>query len=205
VAVLALGCGAALAGDDANEEPSGIAAPSTASDPLKQIIGAGGLRSKIEQAGLRFTFTYYGDAFANPLGGVKQGAGYDGRFGIIVDADLEKLMGWSGAQFHASVHQVHGSQFSATNLQNFMTVSGIEAPPSTRLFNLWIEQAIGSGASLRVGQITAGQEFLVSPNAALFLNSTFGWPLLPAQDLPSGGPAYPEATPGARLAVKLSD
>jgi porin len=167
---------------------------------LKRITDPGGLRTRLEQEGIQFTFTYYGDLFANASGGVKRGPGYDGRFGTIIDADLEKLAGWSGAKFHASFHQIHGSEFSAVNLENLMTVSGIEAAPSTRLFNLWIEQKLGSYGDLRVGQFTAAQEFLVSQNANLFVNSTFGWPVLNAQDLPSGGPAYPEATPGVRLA-----
>jgi porin len=144
-------------------------------------------------------FTYYGDLFDNPSGGVRQGAGYDGRFGLIVDVDLAQLAGWSGAKLHASFHQIHGTQFSAGHLDNLATVSGIEAPPSTRLFNLWIEQQLGRQFNLRVGQFTAAQEFLVSQNAGLFVNATFGWPVLAAQDLPSGGPSYPEATPGARL------
>lgn len=172
---------------------------------LRQITDVGGIRAALEKAGVRFAFTYYGDAFANPVGGVKQGIGYDGRFGTIIDADLEKILGWQGASFHASIHQIHGTQFSATNLSNLMTVSGIEAPPSTRLFNLWIEQTIGGGLNLRIGQFTAAQEFLTSANANLFVNSTFGWPMAAAQDLPSGGPAYPEATPGLRLAWTPSD
>jgi len=168
-------------------------------DAWKQITDPGGFRSRLEQAGLQFTFTYYGDALGNLSGGAKQGIGYSGRFGTVVDADFEKLVGWSGAAFHASIHQIHGSGLSANNLENLMVVSGIEAPASSRLFNLWIEQKLGSNTNLRLGQITAAQEFLVSQNANLFVNSTFGWPALPAQDLPSGGPAYPEATPGARL------
>src|SRR5499427_3359045 len=168
-------------------------------DVLRQLTDPGGLRSKLERAGLQLTFTYYGDAFGNPSGGVTQGLGYDGRFGTIIDADLEKLAGWSGASFHASIHQIHGTQFSVGNLQNLAVVSGIEAPLSTRLFNLWIEQKIGNEINVRLGQFSAAQEFLVSQNASLFVNSTFGWPVLPAQDLPSGGPAYPEATPAARL------
>ncbi len=168
-------------------------------DAWKQITDPGGFRSRLEQAGLQFTFTYYGDALGDLSGGAKQGIGYSGRFGIVVDADFEKLVGWSGAAFHASIHQIHGSGLSANNLENLMVVSGIEAPASSRLFNLWIEQKLGSNTNLRLGQITAAQEFLVSQNANLFVNSTFGWPTLPAQDLPSGSPAYPEATPGARL------
>jgi len=45
----------------------------------------------------------------------------------------------------------------------------------------------------------------VSQNAALFVNTTFGWPTLPAEDLPSGGPTYPEATPAARIAYSPDD
>lgn len=200
-AVLAAPC-AALASDD-RLQPETLQGSLQQTLPayLRQMTDWGGLRSKLEQQGLKFTFTYYGDGFANPAGGVKEGFGYDGRFGTIVDADLDKLWGWSGATFHASIHQIHGTQYSATNLDNLMTVSGVEAPPSTRLFNLWIEQTLGDQVNLRLGQFTAAQEFMVSDNANLFLNATFGWPALPAQDLPSGGPAYPEATPGIRLQI----
>jgi hypothetical protein len=172
---------------------------------LRQITDTAGFRSRLEQDGVKFTFSYYGDAFANPTGGVKQGPGYDGRFGTIIDADLQKLIGWSGATVHASIHQIHGTQFSAVNLDNLMLVSGIEAPTSTRLFNLWIEQQFANQLNLRVGQFTAAQEFMVSDNADLFVNSTFGWPLLASADLPSGGPNYPEATPGARLQIAVTD
>ena len=57
---------------------------------------------RLEQAGLQFTFTYYGDGFANPWGGVSQGVGYAGRLGTLVDADLERLVDLSGASLYAS-------------------------------------------------------------------------------------------------------
>lgn len=189
-----MSAGAALA-DDAAPLPQWLTPP----DMLRQLTDPGGLRSRLDQAGLKFSFSYFGDAFWNPTGGVKLGQGYDGRFAAIVDADLDKLAGWWGATFHASVHQIHGTQFSATDLQNLMLVSSVEAAPSTRLFNLWIEQKIGSQATLRVGQFTAAQEFLISEVANLFVNSTFGWPELPGQNLPSGGPNWPEGTLGARV------
>jgi porin len=206
VAIIAVGAIAVPRAGAARD--AAIQLPATQLPPpqtLRQITDLGGLRSRLEQAGLTFTFTYYGDAFANPAGGLKQGAGYDGRFGIIIDGDIEKLAGWSGAAVHASIHQIHGTQFSAENIDNLMTVSGIEAPPSIRLFNLWIEQKFGSAVNLRFGQFSAAQEFLVSQSAGLFVNSTFGWPVLTAQNLPSGGPAYPEATPGVRLTFTPND
>jgi porin len=50
-----------------------------------------------------------------------------------------------------------------------------------------------------LGQFTAAQEFAISPTAGLFVNSTFGWPNILAQALPSGGPAYPVGALGARF------
>jgi porin len=190
--------------DDRNGQDFTPAALAAVPDELRQLTDWNGARSGLEQAGVQFTFTYYGDAFGNPTGGVMQGPGYDGRFAAIMDADLEKLAGWFGGTFHASFHQIEGTQFSAMNLDNLMTVSGIEAPPANRLFNLWLGQDFGNAVNLRVGQFTAGQEFVVSDDANLFINSTFGWPAIFGVDMPSGGPNYPEATPGARLQFSLT-
>ncbi len=140
---------AIAAGDAPNQ--TWLSAP----EALRQLTDPGGWRTQLEQAGLKFTFSYYGDALGNPSGGVVQGLGYDGRFGQIIDADLEKLTGWSGATFHAGIHEIFGTQFSANHVQSLATVSGVEAPPSVRLFNLWIEQKIGSDVNVRFGQFTA--------------------------------------------------
>jgi porin len=194
---------AARAGD--GKAQAAVDLPQSVPAILYQLTDVGGLRSRLEKQGLSFIFSLYGDAFDNPSGGVKQGPGYDGRFAAIMDGDLQKLAGWSGAKFHASVHGIFGTQFSVANLDNLMLVSSVEAPTTIRLFNLWIEQDLAKGVSLRAGQFTAAQEFIVSKNADLFVNSTFGWPMLNTQNLPSGGPNYPEAALGARLQVTFND
>jgi porin len=145
--------------------------------------------------------TYGSDLNAIVSGGERRGAQYLGRIGIVADADLDRLLGWNGATAHISVHQIHGRGLSQQRVGNLLTVSGLEAEPALRLFNLWVQQSIGAHATLRVGQFTAGQEFAISDTAAVFVNSTFGWPGSFATDLPSGGPAYPVAAPGMRLAV----
>jgi porin len=196
----------ARAADNADQRLS-ISNQETASSPdiWSQVRDLGGLRSALQNLGVQITFSYYGETFGNPLGGARQGLIYQGRLGTIVDADLQKLMGWSDAVLHASIHQIHGQGLSTNSIGNLMAVSGIEAPATTRLFNLWIEQKLGPHMTLRVGQITAAQELFVSQNANLFVNSTFGWPAITALDLPGGGPAYPEATPGARLKITPND
>lgn len=180
--------------------------PLTYSAHLRRIADSNAVRSKLEREGLKLTFTYYGDAFTNPAGGVRQGFGDYGRFGANIDGDLEKLAGWSGTSFHASIQQIDQTNFGSQNIGNLMSVSslGIGASASTRLFHLWIERKLPHRISLRVGQLTAG-EFFASKNANLFVNSTFGWPVISTQDLPSGGPAYPEATPGVRVQFTPTD
>jgi porin len=198
-AVLAAAAGAMLQSAALADDAAPLWPWLSPDEALRQLTDPGGLRTRLEQAGVQFNLNYFGGAFWNPVGGIKQGQGYDGRFAAIMDADLDKLVGWSGATFHVSLHQIHGTQFGATDLQSLAEVSGVEAPPSTRLFNLWIEQKIGSQTTLRVGQFTAAQEFLVSDVANLFVNATFGWPVLPSQNLPSGGPNWPEGALGARV------
>jgi porin len=158
--------------------------------------------SSVGDRGLNLAVTYYGDAFDDMAGGLETGSTYEGRLGLIIDADLGSLVGWDGATAHASIHQIHGQGITPDHVGALMTVTGIEAEPTTRLFNLWVEQKFGDKVAVRVGQFTAGQEFFLSSNAVLFVNSTFGWPAILAQDLPSGGPAYPLATPGVRLSYK---
>ncbi len=175
------------------------------SNMLAQMRSLGGLRPVLADAGVNIIFSYYGEMLSNPVGGVRQGLIYDSRLGVLIDGDLDKLFGWSGATLHASIHQISGEGLSAGFVGNLMTVSSIEAPATIRLFNLWVEQKVGDDATLRIGQITASQEFFISRNANLFVNSTFGWPLIVTENLPSGGPAYPEATPGMRLRFKPSE
>src|SRR4029079_12302596 len=54
-------------------------------------------------------------------------------------------------------------------------------------------------------QLPADTEFLLSDGGAFFLNGTWGWASLAAADLPGGGPAYPLATPGVRVAITPND
>jgi porin len=73
---------------------------------------------------------------------------------------------------------------------------------STRLHDMWFQQEfLDHQISLRVGQIALDDEFYISQYSAGFVSSSFGCPDILSTDLPSGGPCYPFAVPGARLRV----
>jgi porin len=166
----------------------------------------GGTRSALEDRGIVLGGDSINEVLGNVSGGTKTGAIYDGRLELFATLDLDKLFSWPDATFHVNAYQTHGRGLSANYLGgNLMTASNIEAARSTRLFDLWIEQLLFAGAlSVRGGQIAADDEFFTSLYAGNFINGTFGWPAIMANDLPSGGQAYPLATPGLRLAYVAS-
>jgi porin len=165
----------------------------------------GGYRQQLSDAGIILGADEIVDALGNPVGGQKQGEAFEGRFEVFANIDLAATLGWNGASLHANAYQIHGKGLSADDIGNILTVSNIGATPATRLFTLWLQQSLfDERVSIRLGQIAADDEFFVSQYAALFINSTFGWPAILGINLPSGGPAYPLATPGARVKIALS-
>nr|WP_210336452.1 carbohydrate porin [Rhodomicrobium vannielii] len=161
-------------------------------------------RAALAAKGVTYGINYIGEGWGNS-GGAYQGATYMGRLEMLVDADLEKLWGAKGLSFHVNGYQIHGEALEKYLGGPLMTISSIEALPSSRLFELWLEQKFGERVSLRAGQLAIDSEFFISATAANFINATFGWATIWAQDLPNGANAYPLATPGVRLKLDISD
>jgi porin len=165
----------------------------------------GGLRKKLEDAGVTFAVNEQSELWANLKGGIRTGATHNGLTTPSLKLDLEKLVEWKGATFFVNAYQIHGVGPTRTLVGDQQTLSNIEALPSIKLFQLWVEQSLFKDrVNIRVGQQGA-DEMMASQSAQLFINSSFGYPDLPEQDLPSGGPNYPLATPMVRTKVKIDD
>jgi porin len=163
-------------------------------------------REVLADAGYQFSFTYIGEGLANISGGVRTGAIYTGRLDLGTTIDLEKVAGWTGATFHANMYQIHGDGLSRSYIGNLMLVSGVEALPATRLYELWVEQKLlGGKLAIRVGQQSSDVEFIDSTYDDIFVNSALGWPGITGINLPSGGQSPPLAVPGIRVKAELSD
>ncbi|MBX6327078.1 MAG: carbohydrate porin [Pseudolabrys sp.] len=166
----------------------------------------GGARTALKDSGVDVTLNYIGETHAVLSGGINRRASYEGRLEFSVDTDLEKLIGWKGATTHVTVFQIHnGGRNAADNIGSIFDPSNIDAVPTTRLFTAWFEQSVNDRMSLRIGQLAGDDEFIVSPTAGGLINGTFGWAAILAANMTSGGPAYPLATPGARLKVNAAD
>jgi porin len=195
------------------ESPFGLPLTEETAPPETGLSPAGWLdafhrerRRLHDDFGITFSLHERSEAWANTLGGGQRGTSYNGLTIAKFDADLDKLAGWSGAEFFISAFDIRGHGPSRALVGNLQAVSNIEAAPSLKLYDLWLDQSLFDGKlSLRVGQEGANDELMTTAYAGLFLNSSFGYPALLAVDLPSGGPNYPLATPFARAQWKASD
>src|SRR3954471_23701286 len=164
------------------------------------------LPNPYERLGIKFAATYISEVLGNPTGGLQQGATFEGRLNLAVDLDFQKLAGWKGLTAHANIFAIHGEGLSRSNLRNFFVVSGIEALPTVRLYEAYLEQKFFDDKwSIRAGQLAADSEFIASKYTDVFTNASLGWPAITSVNLPSGGPSPPLAALGARVRGNLSD
>ena len=76
-----------------------------------------------------------------------------------------------------------------------MALSDWEAADTFRVYNLYVRQALDDDrVVIKLGQIAADTDFMVSRYGGIFLNAAFGD--LPSQNLNIDAPVYPLAAPG---------
>jgi porin len=166
----------------------------------------GGVRPWLGNYGVTIGIQETSEYLNNLSGGTKRGGAYDGLTQFGIGVDTQKAFGLPGGTFNVSGLQIHGTNLTQRNLQVLQTATGIEADDTTRLWELWYQQALlGGKVDVKVGQQSLDQEFMVSQYASTFMNATFGWNVLPSADMPAGGPAYPLSSLGVRLRVTPSD
>jgi porin len=197
---------AAFAGPSSSEEIS-----NDADSWWKGDYGTGdwlGVRTQLEDKGVKISGGYTAEGWGNTTGGLKTGAVYTGILDFGATLDFEKLVGWKGARVRTRWLWLSGRDASKELVGNFLTISNIAGFNTLRMGELWFQQDLFPhgdnglpGLSLRVGQMMADSEFVISDYGALFTNGTFGWPAFLYTNIPGGGPAYPMGTLGVRVAV----
>jgi len=213
-------CGVALSATNAHATPPALAANSfqsstnEATGPFEFLNGISrsgyllgdmwGLRPWLSQYGMSLNILETSEVLGNPTGGTHHGADYDGLTQMSLELETEKAFHLYGGTFNVSALQIHGRNLSADYLDSLQTASGIEADRATRLWELWYQQKFleEDRLDVKIGQQSLDQEFMVSQEALAFVNTMFGWPMVPSADMPGGGPAYPLSAPGVRVRVR---
>ena len=163
----------------------------------------GGLRSKLTDRGFELTGSYDAEGWGNTKGGLESGSVFTGLLDFGLKLDLDKALGWRGASFTTTWLLLSGKDASQDLVGNFLTISNNAGFNTFRNYELWFQQnLLADKISIRLGQLAADTEFVISDYAALFLNGTFGWPAFMYMNLPGGGPGFPVGTLGMRLAIQ---
>ncbi len=183
--------------------------PSVAAPVLErnQVTGDWmGSRPLLSDKGIEIFGGYTLEVWGNTTGGLKTGSVYAGLLDFGGTVDLEKAAGWKGASVSTTWLWLSGRDASEDLAGNFLTISNIAGFNTVRMFELWFQQnLLDDRASIRLGQLSADSEFLISDYSGLFINGTFGWPAFAYMNIPEGGPGYPMGTLGTRLALSPVD
>jgi porin len=195
----------AIAQEDKKTDDDKPADPDTGESTIEEKT-LGLLPNPFQKYGIKFAATYIGESLGNLSGGLKRGAIYEGRLNLAVDVDLQKLAGADQLTFHANIFQIHGGGLSRGSLQNLFVVSGIEALPSTRLYEAYFEKQWGNKrVSVKAGQLAADSEFFNTKYTDVLTNASMGWPAITSTNLPSGGPSPPLAAVGTRVLINVTE
>ncbi len=138
---------------------------------------------------------------ADVIGAVDGGLERRGRFldnlDIVVDADLEKAIGWRGAIAHIDILNNSG-EAPNDDIGTLQGVDNIEVSrQALRLFEAWVEQAWGN-SSLRVGLYDLNSEFYANDAAGLLIAPAFGI----GSEIAATGPNGPSIFPSTALAAR---
>ena len=143
--------------------------------------------------------SYTTDILSNISGGIDGGSEYIDNLDVIIDADLDSLIGLKGTSVH--IHGLYNNGSSFTSLVgDRQGVSNIETGvEAVRLYEAWISQEISPTASVKFGLYDLNSEFDALDASGLFIGSAHGI----GTEFAQSGANGPSIFPITSLAVRL--
>lgn len=143
--------------------------------------------------------TYTADVAGTVHGGTAHAGRALDNLDVIVDGDLEKLVGWRGATVHG--YLLNNSGGAPNDLAG--TLQGIDnievARPRARLYELWVQSKFADDhGSVLAGLYDLNSEFYSTEASGLLLAPPFGI----GSEFASTGPNGPSIFPSTALAVR---
>lgn len=136
-------------------------------------IGPRAGKAQPASSSVETALAYTGELVAVPLGGTERGAVYLDNVDVTATVRSDSLGGWMGLTAHVYGLGNQGGAPSAL-VGDAQVTSDIEAPLAWRLYEMWLQQTLGTRASVLVGLYDLNAEFDVNRTGGLFLNSSHG-------------------------------
>ena len=142
--------------------------------------------------------TYTADITGVVSGGQTRSGRFLDNLDVIVEGDLERLIGLRGAKLHVYLLNNNGGEPNAV-AGTLQGIDNIEvADQGARVYELWVEQDFGAGSVL-AGLYDVNSEFYSTSASDLLIAPPFGI----GSELAATGPNGPSIFPSTALAVRL--
>lgn len=122
---------------------------------------------------LELRAAYTAELWTNLRGGLARDTAYLDNLDLAAELDLERALGMSGTTILVSGLHNNRSVFSETIVGDIQTISNIDTDGSLRLYEAWLEQALGK-LTVKAGLIDLNSELDAIETASLFINSSHG-------------------------------
>lgn len=155
------------------------ALPSHAETGLQQWLNGeyasgdwGGYRSELASQGYTFFANYNAIVASNVSGGIDHGSNYAHDIYVGAQFDLERLLGWKGATFSLTGINRAGDSIDK-NVGGIYSVMQLVGGQTTFLYGVSLEKKLWDDQfSIKLGRITATDDFAGSPLYGLYLNNS---------------------------------
>jgi porin len=143
--------------------------------PSDHLLGDwGGLRSKLEESGIRPNWFVITDVAGNPWGGRSQGATQASSTELSLFFDLDRIAGLKGGSIFSSMSQRWGNRLSSQYVGNVFPEQQIYGFETFRVIDVSYQQKLfNNRVELRMGRFAATDNFLDSPYDYGFMSNAF--------------------------------
>jgi porin len=143
--------------------------------PSEHLFGDwGGLRPKLERAGITPRLILVTNLAGNPTGGRSQGVTAPSSVELSLFFDLDTIVGLKGGSVFASFSHRWGDSLSADYIGNVFSTQQIFGFQTYRVIDVSYQQKLfDDRVELRLGRFAAMDDFLVSPYNFGFMQNAF--------------------------------
>jgi len=164
------------------QEPAAVPSPEESRqgwfDVEELLAGAGRLRGRLAEAGLKGELVYIGDHFWNLRGGADTSdtGEYRGDVSLLLEFDPAALGLWRGGTFFAHLQEQHGHTV-VRHVGDYQGISNIDADDFKQVSEFWYEHTfLGGRLRLKAGRQEMNEDFAFTEYGLEFVNSSAGLP-----------------------------
>lgn len=163
------------------------------------------IKESILFEGLDLELGYTGDYYSNLAGGMNKNSTYLDNVDIVLNLNLQELLGWQGANLAMYILGNSGG-VPSENSGAAQGISNIAAHDTWKIYELWLEQKLfDEKISLLFGLYDLNSEFDSRETSALFINPSHGIGPEFAMTGENGPSIFPTTSLALRLKYNLNN